>query len=55
MFENILNDARVFVFREIEKNGLIYFEHFEATDDGTQIVPAQLLTETEHLMRLTYE
>lgn len=51
MLDDILNNTRTHVFREIEKEGEIFFEHF-LTDDGKSLYPAFILSSNEHFERL---
>lgn len=54
MLQNSYDHSRVFVFRQIEVNGLDYYMHF-ACDEDLNLLPASLLTEYEHQELLAYE
>lgn len=45
-------DSRTFVFREVQHNNCVMFEHFRLSDDEEHIQPFELLTPEEHLARL---
>lgn len=54
MLDNILTYSRAHVFREVEKEGEVYFEHFQ-TEDGKSLKSAFILNFYEHLEMLNLD
>lgn len=45
---NNYEHARCFVFREIDLDGEIYFQHYKASDDSSNIELFKILSDAEH-------